>query len=86
MLQVASEHVVQGAPFQVGDRVIVIASADDCGYPERIGQHGIVVQLRYETEVGDTYPGDPFISVVLDVDKWEGSFWKEELANEPIPV
>ena len=71
-------HDVDGAPFRVGDRVKVVALADDTADPTFLGRTGRVLCFGYTCGCGHTFPHDPMIGV-----KFRGrieDFWKEELA------
>jgi hypothetical protein len=71
-------HVdVEGAPFKIGDLVVVTCGSDetfDCYYEGRVGT---VEYFEYECGCGQSYPRDPMIGVrfgtVID------EFWREEL-------
>ena len=72
---------VEGAPFQPGDNVKVVAVVDEFtapAHPTYIGQTGVVEYLEYSCGCGQTYPDDPMIGVRLD-DHTIREFWHEEL-------
>ncbi len=71
------EHV-PGAPYQVGDCVVIVCVCDDTVPEENIGKHGEVIYLEYSCGSGQTYPGDPMIGVRLETGAIE-EFWIEEL-------
>ena len=71
-------HDVDGAPFQIGDRVKVVALADDTADPMFLGRTGRVVCFGYTCGCGQTFPHDPMIGVKFR-QKVE-DFWREELA------
>jgi hypothetical protein len=76
---------IEGAPYQVGDRVRVIGSAEKKGSGvdvfHFIDRVGLVDHLDYDCGCGQSYPDDPMIGVTFaDGDMWE--FWNEELARE----
>lgn len=73
---------VDGAPFQPGDRVIVVAVGDETCDASYVGECGTVVQLEYECGCGQSYPADPMIGVAFD-DADAMEFWREELAVAP---
>ena len=68
---------VPGAPFRIGDKVKVIKAADETCAIQFIGHQGIVVRFDYRGAVGQSYPGDPLVVVVIG--QSSSSFWKEEL-------
>jgi hypothetical protein len=69
---------VLGCPFHIGQRVCVIAAADETAAIEFLGRVGTVAYFEYECGCGQTYPKDPMIGVLFG-NKIE-EFWKEELA------
>lgn len=69
-----------GAPFDVGERVKVISPADE--FAKKIGWVGVVSNFIYSSGCGETYPGDPMISVVFK-DGSNEVYWKEELTLLP---
>lgn len=72
-----------GAPFQPGERVKVVAALHpevDDGRPY-IGRAGTVDYLEYFCGCGQSFPHDPMIGVLFD----EGGgreFWHEEIVLE----
>lgn len=72
---------IEGAPFQVHDRVRVVDAIDRELYDVSrfVGRVGRVVHLDYDCGCGQSNPGDPMIGV-----KFRGGvveeFWREELA------
>lgn len=70
---------VEGAPFKIGDKVTVLddPEKDETFDDSFIGYPGTIVDLDYQTGVGQTYPGDPMIGVDTVVGYY--CFWKEEL-------
>jgi hypothetical protein len=69
---------VDGAPIQVGTRVVVGTSQDETFDHTLTGLCGMVMYLEYECGCGQTYPNDPMIGVRLDNGHGE-EFWTEEL-------
>ena len=71
---------VVGAPHQPDTCVRVTDAVDREVYDVSayIGQIGVVRYLEYSSGVGQRFPQDPMINVVLD-DGQEESFWQEEL-------
>jgi hypothetical protein len=84
-------HQVSGAPYQPGQAVTVVASAEgDCpltGVSEYIGKSGVVEYLEYSCGCGQRYPDDPMIGVNFP-DRRQQEFWHEELtaAIQPKPI
>ena len=72
-------ELVEGAPFQVGQRVTVISMADETALPYYLGMVGTVVSLHYNAGCGDHYPNDTMIEVSFPGEAPE-VFWHEELA------
>ena len=71
---------VQGAPFKIGQRVIVALLADETADAKFLSHAGRVVTLCYNTGCGDTYPHDPMIKVHFEeTDLADELFWHEEL-------
>lgn len=68
---------VPGAPFNIGDRVKVVKAVDETCAVKFIGHQGIVARFDYRGAVGQSYPGDPLVVVVIGQET--SSFWKEEL-------
>lgn len=73
------EHV-DGAPFQPGTRVTVVAAIDRTEHDvsKHIGIGCVVEYLEYDCGCGQSFPTDPMIGVLLDTGERE-EFWKEEL-------
>ncbi|MFA5429317.1 MAG: hypothetical protein WC279_14025 [Sulfurimonas sp.] len=72
-----TEKNVPGAPFNIGDKVKVIKAADETCAVQFIGHQGVVSGFDYRGAVGQSYPGDPLVVVVIG--HASSSFWKEEL-------
>lgn len=74
---------VEGAPFQPGERVRVVAAVDQevLDLSELVGAVGVVAYLEYDCGSGQTFPGDPMIGVHLDGGV-EQEFWPEELQGD----
>ncbi|MFI5298218.1 MAG: hypothetical protein ACHREM_08985 [Polyangiales bacterium] len=75
---------VEGAPYQPGDLVTVIAAedidVDDVS--EWIGRVGRVKYLEYSCGCGQSFPDDPMIGVKFVGGSLE-EFWRGELALRP---
>ncbi len=70
---------IEGAPFNIGDKVIVLNNpADDTLNKKFIGKKGEVSFFEYDCGCGQTFPNDPMIGVKFDNGR-SGEFWKEEL-------
>lgn len=76
---------INGAPYQPNERIRVVRAVDGDIYSvhKHIGKTGVVRHLDYSRTVGQQFPHDPMINVLLE-DGQEESFWCEELeaANE----
>lgn len=70
---------VEGAPVKIGQIVMVLEQSDEEGYPELVGEIGIVHHLEYECGCGQEYPHSPMIGVKFDGDEEAKEFWPEEL-------
>ena len=71
---------VQGAPFKIGQQVIVALLGDETADAKFLSHAGQVTTLCYGTGCGDTYPHDPMILVKFDeADLNDELFWHEEL-------
>lgn len=71
---------VPGAPFQPGDKVMVIDNCDETANHKRLGSIGIVDCLYYDGGCGESYPSDPMIGVKFGKRKVAvDEFWAEEL-------
>lgn len=78
---------VPGAPYQPGDRVMVVCQEDDTANHRRLAQVGTVDCLWYDGGCGEEYPYSPLIGVRFGraqrrIDRApEGidEFWPEEL-------
>lgn len=68
--------------IQVGDRVQFTEAADETSAVEHLGKTGTVVHLSYPTDIGASYPNDPFVEVQFDDGESE-HFWTEELTVLP---
>jgi len=71
----------EGAPYQPGQRVLVVASIEPpevADVSEYIGLTGTVEHLEYSCGCGQKYPGDPMIGVRFQDGRLE-EFWFEEL-------
>ena len=73
---------VPGAPFRIGEQVLVAAGADDTFDNAFSGLVGVVAYLEYDCGCGQTYPYDPMIGVRFEANIEE--FWAEELRREEI--
>jgi len=71
-------HHIEGAPVQVGTRVVVGSSLDETFDEARSGQTGTVDHLEYAAGCGEAFPGDPMIGVRFPDGHVDG-FWIEEL-------
>lgn len=69
---------VEGAPFNIGQQVVVVGSEDQTFDCASEGRDGIVEYFEYDCGCGQTHPGDPMIGVVFR-DGTREEFWKEEL-------
>ena len=65
-----------------GDRVQFTEAADETSAVEHLGKTGTVKGLSYPTDIGASYPNDPFIAVKFDDGSYE-HFWTEELTVLP---
>lgn len=73
-------HEVPGAPYQPGERVLMVRAVDRYVHDvsEFVGREGVVEYLEYECGCGQHYPEDPMVGVRFeDGDLQE--FWREEL-------
>lgn len=75
-------HDVDGAPFLIGDSVLVLEnpSNDDTFDTQFSGLVGTVRYFEYDSGCGQTNPFDPMIGVHFE-DAVVGEFWKEELVK-----
>lgn len=73
-------HDVDGAPFRIGQAVIVLnnPNQDETFDSKYIGRKGTVKFLEYDGGCGQQFPFDPMIGVSF-ADKSEEEFWNEEL-------
>jgi len=69
---------VDGAPFSIGQSVVVCGLADDTADRKFLRKGGIVAYLDYDCGCGQTYPKDPMIGVLFRNGRVE-EFWREEL-------
>lgn len=69
--------VIEGAPFQIDNRVQVARLTDDAADPTMLRKIGRVVRLDFD-ECGASYPRDPMILLRFR-DGREDHFWREEL-------
>jgi hypothetical protein len=73
---------VEGAPFKIGDEIVVGTGTDETFLEDLKGLMGTVIGFNYKG--GKTYPTDPLVMVLipavdgLDNELVEG-FWKEEI-------
>lgn len=65
------------SPIKKGSKVKVIACSDECGYPEFIGEIGMVYELNTNNLTGNT-KSDPLYEVLFTGGR-RVSFWEEEL-------
>lgn len=75
---------VEGAPVKIGQIVKILEQSDEEGYPELVGEIGVVHHLEYECGCGQEYPHSPMIGVKFDkgivAEGYEvKEFWFEEL-------
>lgn len=73
-------HRVDGAPFQVGDRVVVVDAVDRDIFDlsAYVGRGGVVEYLEYSCGCGQHYPDDPMVGIRLAGEVID--FWKEEIS------
>jgi len=71
---------VEGAPFSIGESVVVSSLSDDSADPSFLFKRGIVDHLDYTCGCGQTYPQDPMIGVRFPSGEVE-EFWREELRS-----
>jgi hypothetical protein len=71
---------VPGAPFRIGEAVMVISATDETCDAQRIGMRGTVLFFEYSCGCGQTYPEDPMIGVKF-ADGTREEFWREELVS-----
>lgn len=69
---------VTGAPFRVGDLVVVVAASDETCAKRCLGKSGRVVYFEYSCGCGQTYPYDPMIGVQF-AEGTQEEFWREEI-------
>lgn len=71
---------VQGAPFKIGDVVLVLnnPNSDETFDLSFIGTKGKVEYFEYDCGCSQTFPDDPMIGVRFPDNTLE-EFWKEEL-------
>lgn len=69
---------IKGAPFLIGDHVVIVKIVDNTADETLLGRRGLVAFFEYSCGCGQTYPEDPMIGVGIDGVVHE--FWKEELA------
>ena len=75
-------HDVEGAPFQIGDRVFIGKGTDETFSQENLGKTGMVVYFEYSCGCGQSFPHDPMIGVRFP-DGTVDEFWREEIARFP---
>lgn len=77
---------VEGAPFKIGDEIVVGTGTDETFLEDMKGAMGTVIGFNYKGGTGQTYPTDPLVMVLfpavdgLDNELVEG-FWKEEICK-----
>ncbi|MCE5279639.1 MAG: hypothetical protein LLG03_16580 [Planctomycetaceae bacterium] len=71
-------HDVDGAPFRIGETVVVVQVTDDTVSSSFIGSVGKVVSLEYSCGCGQSFPFDPMIMVHFPNGRKE-EFWREEI-------
>lgn len=75
------KHYIEGAPIQIGTKVIVGKPSDITFNLHYKGELGVVAYLEYECGCGQTFPNDPMIGVLFEDGKTE-EYWIEELRIE----
>ena len=68
---------IEGAPFNIWDKVWVVAGADNTVNRYYLGKQGIVIYFEYNCGCGQSFPDDPMIGVQFSRKSEE--FWKKEL-------
>jgi CarS bacterial SH3 domain len=76
---------VDGAPFSIGQPVVVCSLADETANRSFLLKLGVVVYFDYECGCGQTYPQDPMIGVRFPNGKVD-EFWREELKATRRPL
>lgn len=76
---------VPGAPFKIGDRVVVSGFDDETAETKYANEIGQVVYFEYECGCGQHYPDDPMIGIQFGNAEIE-EFWKTELTKCPYHV
>ncbi|MFP4096479.1 MAG: hypothetical protein ACLFUB_18500 [Cyclobacteriaceae bacterium] len=70
---------INGAPFKIGDHVIVLNNPNDVTFDHSFeGKDGVVQYFEYNCNCGQSFPSDPMIGVQFRNEVIE-EFWKEEL-------
>jgi hypothetical protein len=71
---------VAGAPFQPGDRVIVVDAIDEDVHDVSalVGRSGDVDYLEYSCGCGQSFPDDPMVGVEF-ADGVHEEFWSQEI-------
>ena len=70
---------VPGAPFRIGEAVMVVSATDETCDERCLGMRGTILFFEYSCGCGETYPDDPMIGVKF-ADGTREEFWREELA------
>ena len=70
---------VEGAPFSIGQSIIVCGVADWAADRSFLFRRGIIAYFNYDCGCGQTYPQDPMIGVLFPSGHVE-EFWREELS------
>ena len=70
---------IDGAPFELGQRVRVTSVVDDTANSSLLNTEGFVEYYDYSCGCGQTYPTDPMIGVQFGEIIEE--FWKEEIES-----
>jgi len=71
---------IPGAPFKIGQKIIVVSGSDNTFDRAFLGKIGQVTYYEYECGSGQIYPHDPMIGVEFSSGEIE-EFWMEELSN-----
>ncbi len=82
--RVERHYDVGGAPFKIGQKVIVLDNPNgDETFDRRFaGRHAKVIFFEFDGGCGQSFPFDPMIGVMFN-DKSVEEFWYEELRSIP---